>query len=237
MPERSGTGWVTTRRAALGAGVTAVGLAACSGPEGADTPGAGVPGTGTAPEATPSCVLTPEGTEGPYYLDLDLVRGDLVEGRPGVPLTLHTTVVDADTCEPLPDASVDIWHADATGVYSGIRSEGTEGENFLRGVQVTDEEGAAEFSTLYPGWYDRRTVHVHVKVHLAGDVVHTGQLYFEDDTNALVAATDPYAGRADRVVVNADDMFSGTIGPENTLRATGSPEAGYRASIVLGVRA
>ncbi|GAA1469628.1 hypothetical protein NE857_30145 [Nocardiopsis exhalans] len=231
MSEKSVAGWTPTRRAALGAGVTAAGLAACTGPEGADAQA-----PGNAPATTPSCVLTPEGTEGPYYLDVGLVRRDLVEGRPGVPLNLHTTVVDADTCEPLPDASVDIWHADATGVYSGIRSEGTEGERFLRGVQVTDEEGKAEFTTLYPGWYDRRTVHVHVKVHVAGDVVHTGQLYFDDGTNALVAATDPYAGRADPVVVNADDMFSGTIGPENTLRATGSPEEGYRASVVLGVR-
>ncbi|WP_083936233.1 intradiol ring-cleavage dioxygenase [Nocardiopsis ganjiahuensis] len=233
MPERTSARPGTSRRAALGAGLTAAGLAACTGPGN----GGAAPKSGPAPVGAPPCVLTPEGTEGPYYLDLDLVCQDLAEGRPGVPLALHTTVVDAATCEPLPDASVDVWHADATGVYSGIRSAGTEGERFLRGVQVTDEEGTAEFATLYPGWYDRRTVHIHVKVHVAGNAVHTGQLYFDDETNALVAAADPYAGREDPVVVNADDMFSGTIGPENTLQVTGSPEEGYQADIVLGVRA
>ncbi|MFE3459152.1 intradiol ring-cleavage dioxygenase [Nocardiopsis aegyptia] len=232
-----------TRRTVLrmvGTGTAAAGLSACS-PGGESAPdasgGTGVPAApDAAPGATPTCVLTPEGTEGPYYLDLDLVRPDIAEGRPGVPLRLRTTVVDAEACTPIPDAEVDIWHADATGVYSGMSSEGTEGERFLRGVQITDEEGAVEFETVYPGWYDRRTNHIHVKVHVDGDVVHTGQLYFADDVNAAVAETDPYAGRGAQETTNDSDMFASSIGPESTLDVTGSTEEGYEAAIVLGIQ-
>src|SRR5260221_6066802 len=105
----------------------------------------------------PDCVLTPEQEEGPFYIDLAQVRQDIVENRPGVPLALALTVVDSDTCEPIRDAAVDIWHCDALGVYSGEPSEGSEGETYLRGIQLTDGKGLAEFATIYPGQYPGRT--------------------------------------------------------------------------------
>lgn len=111
------------------------------------------------PAIKPDCVLTPEQEEGPFYIDLARARQDIVEDRPGVPLALAVTVVDSDTCEPIRDAAVDIWHCDALGIYSGEPSEGSEGETYLRGIQLTDGNGQAEFATIYPGQYQggRRT--------------------------------------------------------------------------------
>ena len=109
-------------------------------------------GTTTAPTTTvgttsPDCVLTPELTEGPYYLDLDLMRRDITEGRPGLAYDLAVKVVDAESCEPIEDAIVDVWHCDAEGVYSGV--QGDDG-TFLRGVQVADGTGTATFRTIFP---------------------------------------------------------------------------------------
>jgi Protocatechuate 3,4-dioxygenase beta subunit len=102
-----------------------------------------------------SCVLTPELTEGPYYVSGEKVRRDITEGRPGAPLSLALTVVDASTCKPVKGASVDIWHCDALGVYSGVQGNiGT----FMRGVQRTDASGLVRFTTVYPGWYNGRAV-------------------------------------------------------------------------------
>lgn len=149
---------------------------------------------------TPDCVLTPEQDEGPFYIDLARVRRDITEGRPGVPLALALTVVDAETCEPIRDAAVDIWHCDALGLYSGV--EGRENETFLRGIQLTDANGLAEFATIYPGQYPGRTTHIHLKVRLGGrqgdgtysggNVSHTGQLFTTDQRDAEVFALAPY---------------------------------------------
>ena len=99
---------------------------------------------------------------------------------PGTPLALRLTVVNASTCKPIKGAAVDIWHADAAGAYSGEQSNGTVGRTFMRGIQRTDARGLARFDTVYPGWYTGRTVHIHVKVHVGGNVIHTGQLFFND---------------------------------------------------------
>src|SRR5580765_1665508 len=135
-----------------------------------------------APDAIASgavtCVLAPEQTEGPYYIARERVRRNITEGKPGVPLSLRTTVVDAHTCRPIKGATVDVWHADAAGAYSGFGAG--VGGSFCRGVQPTDARGLARFETIYPGWYPGRAVHIHVKVHVHGNVVHTGQLYFPD---------------------------------------------------------
>ncbi len=94
-------------------------------------------------------MLTPELTEGPYYISGEKLRRNITEGRPGVPLALELTVVDASTCKPIKGASVAIWHCDALGVYSGV--QGNTG-TFMRGVQKTDAHGLARFTTVYPGW-------------------------------------------------------------------------------------
>ena len=126
-----------------------------------------------------SCVLTPELTEGPYYIAGEKVRRDIREGHAGTLLTLHLRVLNVASCSPIKGAAVDIWHADAAGNYSGFGSD-TSSRTFMRGIQRTDATGLATFLTVYPGWYQGRTVHVHVKVHVGGNVVHTGQLFFPD---------------------------------------------------------
>ena len=125
------------------------------------------------------CVLTPEQTEGPYYLPLALFREGITEGKPGLPLRLRIAVCDVSTCAPLTNAAVDVWHCDAQGYYSGVAGEpggnadpeaavGAAAGTFPRGIQVVDTDGIAEFQTIYPGWYSGRTVHIHMKVHAGG---------------------------------------------------------------------
>ncbi|QFG22809.1 intradiol ring-cleavage dioxygenase [Actinomadura sp. WMMB 499] len=227
-----------TRRTVLGTlgGAALWAVTACAAGDAADGPESPrPPGRTGAAGASPACVLTPEGSEGPYYVDRALLRRDITEGRRGVALNLRTTVVDAGTCRPIRGAAVDVWHADASGVYSGFESQGTGDESFLRGVQRTGADGTAEFDTVFPGWYEGRTVHIHVKVHVDDDVVHTGQLYFDDRVNSAVAR-GPYARRGSQETVNDDDMFYPQYGRQSTLNVTGSPDGGYRASITLGVR-
>ncbi len=152
------------------------------------------------------CVLTPELTEGPYYIAGEKVRRDIREGHPGTPLLLHLTVLDASTCKPIKGASVDIWHADAAGDYSGFGSD-TSSRTFMRGIQPTDRNGLATFVTVYPGWYQGRAVHIHVKVHVGGSVVHTGQLFFQDKTTAQAYRVAPYTKRPGPDLLNAQDSI------------------------------
>src|SRR5256885_6644127 len=128
--------------------------------ESAQAAGAGPAGVASG---TITCVLTPELTEGPYYIAGEKLRRNITDGKPGVPLTLKATVLDASSCKPLKNATVDIWHADAAGVYSGFGA-GAANRTFLRGIQKTDAKGLAPFRTIYPGWYQGRAVHIHVKV-------------------------------------------------------------------------
>jgi protocatechuate 3,4-dioxygenase beta subunit len=181
-----------------------------------------------------SCVLTPEQTEGPYYIDGEKVRRDITEGKPGVALRLRTTLVDAATCSVIKGAAVDIWHCDAIGVYSGFGS-GARSRTFLRGIQRTDAKGVAVFDTLYPGWYEGRTVHIHVKVHIGGTVAHTGQLYFPEAVTDAVYKRVPYRSRPDRSTRNADDPIFRDGGARSMLRLTRSG-SGYLAAITMGVR-
>jgi protocatechuate 3,4-dioxygenase beta subunit len=192
---------------------------------------------GTGPEAVASgaisCVLTPELTEGPYYVPAEKVRRNITEGRPGAPLDLRLTVVDASTCKAIKSAVVDIWHADAGGVYSGAVA-GNSGTNFMRGIQKTDSSGLARFISVYPGWYQGRAVHIHVKVHLGGTVVHTGQFFFNDALTDAVYKRSPYAARGSRDTRNAADSIYRNGGSRSMLRVT-RLGTGYRGAITMGV--
>jgi protocatechuate 3,4-dioxygenase beta subunit len=196
-------------------------------------------GDGTGPAAVAAglvtCVLTPEMTEGPYYLDGDKVRRDITEGKPGTALTLRLKVVDASSCRPIKGASVDIWHCDASGTYSGFAQEGTSGKTYLRGVQRTDANGVAAFKTIYPGWYRGRTVHIHVQVHVGGNVVHTGQLFFPEAVSATVYKRAPYATRGTQDTHNTDDSIYRNGGPKSMLRLVRSG-TGFVGTSTMGVQ-
>jgi protocatechuate 3,4-dioxygenase beta subunit len=232
---------------ALSAGTLAsVALYGC-GADGDETTG---PSAGARAPVRPDCVLTPEQDEGPFYIDLARVRRDIVEDRPGVPLALALTVVDANTCEPIRDAAVDVWHCDALGVYSGEPSEDSRGETYLRGIQLTDASGRAEFATIYPGQYPGRTTHIHLKVRLggqrrdgaysAGRVSHVGQLFTADSDDAEVFALAPYdRNPAEITPRDADFIFSeqGGASAVLTLAPVGTNLArdGFAARATLGV--
>jgi protocatechuate 3,4-dioxygenase beta subunit len=181
-----------------------------------------------------SCVLTPEQTEGPYYIGGEKLRRDITEGRPGVPLLLRLRVVDASTCRPIKGAAVDIWHCDAGGVYSGF-GQGASSRTFLRGMQRTNASGLALLKTIYPGWYQGRTVHIHVKVHVGGNVVHTGQLYFPDSLTDKVFRKAPYKSRPGRTTRNSNDFVFANGGKNSMVNVRADGAGGYVASITMGV--
>jgi protocatechuate 3,4-dioxygenase beta subunit len=225
---------VLTRRRVL-AWLGGLGLAALI-PGCADEGDSAAPTTATTTTATTAttvdCILSPEQTEGPYYIDLDRVRSDITEGRPGTPLELTVNVVDGDSCEPLSDAAVDVWHCDASGVYSGV--QGDDG-TFLRGIQMTDSSGEAVFRTIYPGWYTGRAVHIHVKVQVGGTDTYTGQLYFDGSVTDAVYATDPYSARPGPDTPNGSDGLFAQGGDQTVVDV--SPQGdGYGGAVTLGVR-
>jgi protocatechuate 3,4-dioxygenase beta subunit len=189
----------------------------------------------TTDAAAVSCILTPEQTEGPYYISGEKLRRNITDGHPGTPMQLRTFVVDATTCRPIKNAAVDVWHADAAGVYSGFGS-GASSRTFMRGIQRTNAQGLAQFRTVYPGWYQGRTVHIHVKVHVGGNVVHTGQLYFPDSLTDAVYRKAPYSSRPNRTTRNADDMIFRSGGVRSTLKVKRSSSGLYVATITMGIR-
>jgi protocatechuate 3,4-dioxygenase beta subunit len=228
-----------------GVGLAGLGLVGCE-LAGGDTTTEAATATDAA---TPSCTLSPELTEGPYYLDLDKIRRDITEDRPGLPLDLRVKVVDASTCKAIEDAAVEIWHADAGGTYSGFSQEGTEGKTYLRGVQLTGESGVARFLTVYPGWYAGRAIHIHLKTHLGGraagrtfrggHTVHTGQLFFNDSVSDRVVRLSPYSGRSGARVRNGEDSIYAEAGSGSLLRLrrrkASTIRKGMIGTITLGV--
>ncbi|MEU5768057.1 intradiol ring-cleavage dioxygenase [Streptomyces asoensis] len=209
----------------------------------------------TAPVAAAAvCTLTKEMTEGPYYLDGQYVRADVTEGKAGVPLKLKLTVVDDDTCVPLSNALVEIWHCDALGEYSGFvgnngHSEPDDG-TFLRGGVLTNASGVADITTIYPGWYRGRCVHIHVKVHTnvtltsngsftGGQELHTGQLFINETITTAVAKVSPYStNTVPRTTLAQDSIYDdgGAASGLLTLTALGSTtSAGYTGTLTLGV--
>jgi protocatechuate 3,4-dioxygenase beta subunit len=195
-----------------------------------DAEGAGPAGVASG---AVTCVLTPEQTEGPFYIPRERVRRNIREGKRGVPLTLRVVVVNAATCKPIKGAAVDIWHCDAAGAYSGVAAQ--RNRTFLRGIQRTNAQGLAVFQTIYPGYYPGRTVHIHVKVHLAGNVIHTGQLYFSDAVTDAVFRRTPYSSRPRRRTRNANDSVYRNGGRRSLLRLR-KTRTGYLGTITMGVQ-
>lgn len=200
-----------------------------------------------APVSTPSaagvCHMTPRMVEGPFYFDPALVRADITEGRPGVPLRVVLQITDGATCRPIPGARVDLWHCDATGQYSGYDGQGddrsisTKGEKFLRGTQTTDASGEVRFQTIYPGWYRGRTTHIHFKVLLDEKAMLTGQMYFPDALSEYIFTNiAPYTERTDkRDTLNSTDWIAGADGDHITFVNIREEADAYVATLVIGV--
>jgi protocatechuate 3,4-dioxygenase beta subunit len=266
-----------SRRRALGLGGT-VGLgalvAACTGSSSSSSgeSAPSLPASSTAPsdvlallDEANTCVAAREETQGPYWFDVDSIRSDLREDRPGTPLLLAVRAHGLSRCTngsaptAIPNSVVEIWHCDAGGVYSGFESASTGGPGggssggtsdgsysvgdaeadptddgtYLRGAQVADRNGVVQFTTIYPGWYRGRTVHVHLRLHVDRKTVMTTQLYFDEAVNDAVFATSPYDQHTGRETRNEDDSIydpSGLV----TVRRTAS---GYLGVINVGVNA
>lgn len=201
-----------------------------------------------APAAAPGfddgvCVITPQATQGPYWFDPKLERADITEGRAGVPLKIAFKVMDGAGCIPLADARVDIWHCDASGLYSGYAGQGptgsTEGQTFLRGHQATGVDGVVRFETIYPGWYRGRAPHIHVKVFLddagTGNVL-TCQLFFPDALSEWLYANAPNYIRAGetRDTLNRTDGIAQGQG-YSTFGAIAERADHYAMTVTLGV--
>lgn len=166
-----------------------------------------------------ACELTTEAVDGPYYVDDVFYRSDISEGRDGVPLTLRLEVVEKDTCRPVPGATVDVWHCDALGNYSGYpgadpdefpnvrrRVKPTSDLRFCRGRQITDEAGKVTFQSIFPGWYTPRTVHIHLKVILNDREMLSTQVYFPQELNdAILEKEEPYKERGKSPYRNQGD--------------------------------
>ena len=188
-----------------------------------------------------ACILTPEVTEGPYYVDPGLVRADITEDRQGVGLEMKLQVVDTE-CRPIEGARVDIWHCDALGNYSGFAGQGsdaradTSDQTFLRGTQASDSRGIATFRTIYPGWYRGRTTHIHYKVFLDENTVLTSQVFFPDALSEyLFRSVAPYNERgAERDTLNGADRIAQAAGDGAFAFVQEQPDR-YVAALVVGV--
>jgi protocatechuate 3,4-dioxygenase beta subunit len=208
-----------------------------------------VAGTDDGGTTSTSCVLTAALTEGPYFVDERLNRSDLradpatgaVSQGVQLDLTFNVSRVDGSACTPLTGAYLDVWHCDAAGVYSDVT--GAVGRRFLRGYQITDGSGVARFTTIYPGWYQGRAVHVHFKLRLfAGSTTSyefTSQFFFDESLTDAVHALSPYSSKGRRDTPNAaDGIYNSLSATEKTaLTLQASPSGiGYTGVINLGVR-
>lgn len=252
-------GQILNRRDALkllGIGSAAF-LASCAAPDATSTlaptsnPTVGVGSTqvSSTAGATLDCVVRPELTIGPYFVDDQLNRSD-IRSEPsdnsvtaGVPLTLNINVasVGNNSCTPIEGAQVDIWHCDAQGHYSGVSDPGfdSSGQQFLRGYQLTDANGAVQFQTIYPGWYSGRAVHIHFTIRTKGadsqDYQFTSQFFFDDTLTDQVHALEPYAGKGQRDIRNAaDNIFNGG-GDQLLLDLQGDTTNGFTGGMSIGL--
>lgn len=179
-------------------------------------------------DANTSCILAPEVTAGPYYMVGEYFRSNVKEAKwsDGIDLFLEVQYVDISDCSAVPNVAVDIWNANATGVYSGISVSGNYAEDgvnstYLRGVQLTDHEGVVSFETIFPGHYDGRATHTHLLAHTNATVMpngtisiwnkpvaHIGQLFYPEELRTAVEATSPYNTNTVDVTTNDEDMWS-----------------------------
>jgi protocatechuate 3,4-dioxygenase beta subunit len=199
----------------------------------------------TASSAVSLCVVRPEQTEGPFFIDQHLNRSDIrVEPstgivKQGVPLalTLNVSQMANGLCAPLEGAIVDIWHCDAEGFYSGVdsmmQSQNTAAFKFLRGFQTTDNNGTVNFLTIFPGWYPGRTVHIHFKIRTKdvnqSSYEFTSQLYFDDAFSEQIYANVPYIRDRHRGTTNANDMIFAEGGDQLLLKPK-KTDQGYAAT-------
>ncbi|MDE2771736.1 MAG: intradiol ring-cleavage dioxygenase [Bacteroidota bacterium] len=200
--------------------------------------------------ALPPCIVRPEQTEGPFFADLELDRSDIRTEPstgaflPGLPLelTFQVSRVGNEECAPLPGARVDVWQCDAEGRYSAFQDRRAggdlRGEKFLRGYQLTDASGMARFTTIYPGWYRGRAVHIHFKIRTEvnqGSVYEfTSQLYFDDELSDQVFAKAPYAARGVQTTRNSNDGIFRRTG-ENLMLDLSPNGEGYQATFGIGL--
>jgi protocatechuate 3,4-dioxygenase beta subunit len=197
----------------------------------------------------PACVVRPEQTEGPYFVDEKLDRSDIrIEPRdksikPGIPLRLefHVSRVAGRSCAPLAGAIVDVWQCDALGVYSDVRDRSfdTRGKKFLRGYQTTDAKGLSQFLTVYPGWYEGRAVHIHFKIRSEDTARRaldfTSQLYFDESVTDQVHDAAPYKSRGRRSTTNdADFIFR--RGGKQLMPLMTKVAQGYAARFDIGLQ-
>jgi protocatechuate 3,4-dioxygenase beta subunit len=198
-----------------------------------------------ASTAVPSCVVTPALTEGPYFVDEKLDRSDIrADPSNGVikegtllTLTLNVSRVATGSCSPLSGAVVDVWHCDALGVYSDVvdGSFNTRGQKFLRGYQTTDNNGQVKFTTIYPGWYPGRSVHIHFKVR-QGASEFTSQFFFDESLTDQVYTQAPYTQKpAGGRTRNERDGIYNQSRSQLQLNVTRSGQA-YAATFDIGMQ-
>ena len=248
-------GQVLTRRDALkllGFGGAAL-LASCAAPSTTSAPvptaGVGAAEAPTAAGAALDCIVRPELTIGPYFVDDQLNRSDIRSEpsdhsvKEGVPLTLNINIasVGNSSCSPIEGVQVDIWHCDANGVYSGVSDQSfdTTGQKFLRGYQVTNANGNVQFLTIYPGWYSGRAVHIHftIRTPSAENAAYqfTSQFFFDDALTDQVHALPPYASKGPRDTRNANDNIFNRGGEQLLLNLQGDAANGLTGTMTIGL--
>jgi len=218
----------------------------------------------TAAEATADAadvVEVPDETAGPYpgdgsngpdvLAESGIVRGDIRRSfgssttqAEGIPLTIALTVRDASTGAALKGAAVYLWHCNRDGAYS-LYSEGVTDENYLRGVQATDANGTATFSSIFPACYSGRWPHIHFEVYESvtnatsnGQIVKTSQIALPKETCDVVYATAGYeqsVQNLSQASLQSDNVFGNDSGIHQIATMSGSTSAGYTAALTVGV--
>ncbi len=263
-------GRILSRREILGlfGAAGAAFLVACSGDDEPAQPTSSETGSAAAPTATaavsggnasvsatatatsiPSCVVLPDLTEGPYFVDTQLDRSDIrsdpttgaISEGAELTLTLNVLSVDGGSCAPMSGAMVDIWQCDALGVYSGVQDNAqgfnTVNQKFLRGFQMSGANGQVKFTTVYPGWYPGRATHIHFKIR-KGNEEFTSQFFIDDTlSNEINNTLAPYSqkGANGRTQNATDGIYRQSNGMLLLdVQKNGNP---YAATFDIGIQA